>query len=182
MKLELIDQFPNQLIVEISDIDLGLKLEDVATFVDSNHYENQFHSGRRLYAHNDSFNTFWISTEIKELLYKKIIPLMSASSKFYPVDDLELVSQLAKDEINWGQSKHEDLKNIIMSGVIHLTDCNTPTTFYDDNDNVIYTAPTHANCGAVWYNITGSIHNVPVIQGIERNHIIFFLRIKDANL
>ena len=122
-----------------------------------------------------------LSTYFHGLIYQKIVPLLFADKTFFhtwPVTpktifkNTDLNLSIFKDDIGWSQGLHEDPKVFLLSGVVHLQDCEQGTTFIDSHNNITYTAPTKKFSGAFWLNAHGARHYVDKVTKERMGYLI----------
>jgi len=109
-----------------------------------------------------------LSLHFTDMMRNTVMPLLHSHKRFnwsWPISLQTLIKHTAvkvsliKDEIGWYQGKHEDPRIFVISGILHLQDCEQGTYFSDGN----YTAPTKKFSGAFWLNSHWSYHEVPVV-------------------
>ena len=98
------------------------------------------------------------------------------NSKLYNDTNNALGVSVCRDSVGWKQDIHVDHPDVLMSGVVHITDCDTPTKFYKDMKSItpLYVAPNKAGSGAFWLNTDQGFHGVDPVT-VERNHFFFLL-------
>ena len=180
-------------IVEVNDFPLPEINVDMLDFTETKHVSNSENAKRLFYDYTDKkFNRLF-----EDLVLTKVLPLMETHPLYNKStlstvsnDDMTVVGTIFKDQVGWSQQLHTDMPRLLLTGVVHITECVEGTTFYDAPDSAlkfyeptpglepVYVAPTKPKTGAFWLNIPTSFHQVNKIT-VERNHFLFLLTTKD---
>jgi hypothetical protein len=188
-------------VVEVNDFPLPqININDI-NFTESKHHSNSKNAKRLYYPYYRG-----ITATVKEfnkifqsIILTKVLPLMKThplyNMSLAPTasdDDMIISASITKDQVGWSQNLHTDWTPLVLTGVVHITDCAEGTSFYDVPDSVlkfydppselepVYIAPTRAGSGAFWLNIPTSFHQVNKVT-VERNHFSFLITIKDKH-
>jgi len=99
-----------------------------------------------------------------------------AKSKLSTTLKTSLGVSICKDSLGWKQDIHIDHPAAVLSGVIHITDCENSTKFYKsrESNTPLYVASKKAFSGAFWLNTPRGFHGVDPVT-LERNHFFFLL-------
>jgi hypothetical protein len=182
-------------IVEVNDFPLPEINVDMIDFTETRHGSNSENAKRLFHEFTDKK----INKLFENLVLTKVLPLMKTHPSYNKStlstvadDDMIVVGTIFKDQVGWSQELHTDMPRLLLTGVIHITECIEGTTFYDAPDSAlkfydppqglepVYVAPTKPKTGAFWLNIPTSFHQVNKIT-VERNHFLFLLTIKDKH-
>jgi hypothetical protein len=180
-------------IVEVNDFPLPEINVDMLDFTETRHGSNSENAKRLFHEFTDKK----INKLFENLVLTKVLPLMKTHPSYNKStlstvadDDMTVVGTIFKDQVGWSQELHTDMPRLLLTGVIHITECIEGTTFYDAPDSAlkfyeptpglepVYVAPTKPKTGAFWLNIPTSFHQVNKIT-VERNHFLFLLTTKD---
>ena len=180
-------------IVEVNDFPLPKINISGIEFTEIRHISNSENAKRLLHEYTDKkFNKLF-----ENLVLTKVLPLMKTHPSYSKStlstvadDDMTVGGTIFKDQVGWSQELHIDMPRLLLTGVVHITQCNEGTTFYDAPDSAlkfyepppglepVYVAPTKPRTGAFWLNLPTSFHQVNKIT-VERNHFFFLLTTKD---
>lgn len=119
----------------------------------------------------------WIDNLVKTKIYPLIFshPCFRNTWPVLPktmIDNTWIQINKFKDEIGWYQPLHEDPKVFLLSGIIHMQDCDQGTAFHDDYKEIRYTAPTKKLSGAFWANTQYSHHSVQTVTKERSGYLI----------
>ena len=112
-----------------------------------------------------------------DMMRNTVMPLLYSHERFnwtWPIslqtllDHTTVKVTLIKDEIGFWQGKHEDPKIFVISGILHMQDCEQGTYFTAAD----YTAPTKKFSGAFWSNSQWSHHEVPVVTSERLAYLV----------
>lgn len=169
----------NHAIVEVVDFPLPKIDLDQLVLVDQKHVCNTPDAKRLSASYGNQYGEY-----IKQIFLDKVLPLL----KEHPLYQGTVLSTLTpeligvgvvicKDQVGWHQSIHVDHPVAHVSGVIHLTDCENSTTFYDSpkGTNIVYEAPVKVNSGAFWLNVPSGYHSIGPVT-LERNHCLILIK------
>jgi hypothetical protein len=176
-------------VVEVNDFPLPTINVNEIPFVESNNPFDLEDAKRLIYPYYEGktpteiefIDIFQNEFITKVLPLMRVHPLYSESLLSSIADkNLSLSPIIAKDQVRWLQHRHTDLPRLLLSGVVHITDCIEGTEFYDTDlgSEPVYIAPTKHRTGAFWLNSPTSFHQVSKVT-LERNHFLFLLSIKD---
>jgi hypothetical protein len=168
----LVPNLPNP-IVECHNLNLPIPTN--AEFSHNSGYDTT--DGHKRYVaktfdHNDAKISYFT-----DMMYNNVIPLLHSHERFnwsWPIkletllDNIIIKVSLVKDEIGFQQPKHEDPRTFVISGILHLQDCEQGTYFTDSQ----YTAPTKKFSGAFWSNSQRSYHLVPKVTSERLAYLV----------
>lgn len=117
------------------------------------------------------------TTYFTDMMRNTVLPLLHSHERFnwsWPIklqtllDHTDIKVSVIKDEVGFSQNKHEDPRIYVVSGVLHLQDCEQGTYF----EQAKYTAPTKKFSGAFWSNSQWSHHLVPKVTSERLAYIV----------
>lgn len=112
-----------------------------------------------------------------DMMRNNVMPLLHSHERFnwsWPIslqtllDNTNIKVSIVKDEVGFHQGKHEDPRIFVISGILHLQDCEQGTYF----TNGEYTAPTKKFSGAFWSNSQWSHHLVPKVTSERLAYLV----------
>jgi len=158
-------------VVECYNLDLPLPPEPL-NFIESDRYSDADTHGKRLHADYKVPRQYF-----KNLVYNHVAPLLFEHPRFawsWPITMANFIEAtdinvtLFKDCVGWSQPMHEDPRIYVVSGVLHLQDCEQGTHFRSAG----YVAPTRKFSGAFWVNAQWSQHWVPEVTSERVAYIV----------
>jgi hypothetical protein len=188
-------------IVEVDNFPLPKIDVSAINFTETTHISNSENAKRLYYEYyrgksptEKTFNKLF-----QHEVLNKVLPLMKTHPLYNQStlasisdDDMVISATIFKDQVGWSQQLHTDRATLLLTGVVHITDCVEGTSFYDAPDSAlkfyepppglepVYIAPTKTKTGAFWLNIPTGFHQVNKVT-IERNHFLFLLATKDKH-